>query len=116
MVGIASQDYPYSKKTLLGVVEYFDHLEELGPNAVNHNLHISNDENQWIDSTNSFQNGHVNDEHFKGTSYSSCLSAKNSDVDMYSDEVQETNAIETNSSDLYLNQPVRCLSLCSHMQ
>lgn len=102
--------------SIVGVVEYFDHLEELGPNAVNHNLHISNDENQWMDSTNSFQNGHVNDEHFKSTSYSSCLSAKNSDVDMHSDEVQETNVIETNSSDLYLNQPVRCLSLCGHMQ
>lgn len=97
-------------------MENLDHYEILIPNDVNHNLHISNGENQWTDSANGFQNEHVNHEHFEGTSYNSCLSAKDGDVDMHSEEVQETNAIKTISRYHYLNQPVRCLGLFGHMQ
>ena len=44
------------------------------------------------------------------------VSAKDGDVDMHSEEVQETNAIKTISRYHYLNQPVRCLGLFGHMQ
>lgn len=97
-------------------METLDHYEILIPNGVNHNLHISNGENQWTDSANGFQNEHVNHEHFESTSYNSCLSAKDGDVDMHSEEVQETNAIKTISRYHYLNQPVTCLGLFGHMQ
>ena len=40
---------------------------------------------------------------------------KSSDVDMNCDEVQETNT-KSNLGSHYLNQPVRCLSLCGHLQ
>lgn len=83
---------------------------------MSHNLNISNGENQWTQSTNGFQHGHVHNEALKSTGFNSCLSSKNSDVDMQGDEVQETTAIKTNSSNHYLNQPVRCLSMCSHLQ
>ncbi|PFX34298.1 Ankyrin repeat domain-containing protein 10 [Stylophora pistillata] len=103
------------KRPRNGVVKYFDHVEILGPNAVNHNLNISPGENQLTHSTNGFLHGHVHDEAFKSTGYNSCLPSKNSDVDMQGEEVQDT-AIKTNSSNHYLNQPVRCLSMCSHLQ
>ena len=94
---------------------YFDHVEILGPNTMSHNLYLSNGTSQQTDSPNGFQNGYVYNG-FKSTNYNSCPSTKHNDVDMHCDDVQETTTIKTNSGNHYLNQPVRCLSLCGHLQ
>lgn len=103
----------------IGVVQYLDHVEILGPNAVSHDLYLSSGVNQQTDSVctsdEGFQNGYV-ENGFKGTSVNSCLpSLKNNDVDMHCDDVQETTN-QTKSGNHYLNQPVRCLNLCGHLQ
>lgn len=87
----------------IGVVQYLDHVEILGPNAVSHDLYLSNGVNQQPES--GFQNG-----------YNSCLpSSKNNDVDMHCDDIPETTN-QMKSTNHYLNQPVRCQSLCGHLQ
>lgn len=98
------------------MVQYLDHVEILGSNAISHDLYLSNGTNQQTVNTNNggFQNGYIHNG-FKRTSYNSCPSPKNNDVDMHCDEVQET-AIKTKSGNHYLNQPVRCLNLCGHLQ
>lgn len=85
------------------MVQYLDHVEILGPNAVSHDLYLSNGVNQQPES--GFQNG-----------YNSCLpSSKNNDVDMHCDDIPETTN-QMKSTNHYLNQPVRCQSLCGHLQ
>lgn len=91
------------KRSRNGVVQYLDHVEILGPNAVSHDLYLSNGVNQQPES--GFQNG-----------YNSCLpSSKNNDVDMHCDDIPETTN-QMKSTNHYLNQPVRCQSLCGHLQ
>ena len=93
---------------LIGVVQYLDHVEILGPNAVSHDLYLSSGMNQQTDpnctSDEGFQNG-----------FNSCPPSLKNDVDMHCDAVQETTN-QTKSNNHYLNQPVRCLSLCGHLQ
>ena len=91
------------------MVQYLDHVEILGPNAVSHDLYLSSGMNQQTDSNcardGGFQNG-----------YNSCApSVKSNDVDMHCDDIQETTN-PTKSSNYHLNQPVRCLNLCGHLQ
>lgn len=97
------------------MVQYLDHVEILGSNALSHDLYLSNGVDQTTDCTNGvFQNGYVQNG-FKSTSCNSFPSLKNSDIDMHCDEVQETTN-QTKTDNHYLNQPVRCLSLCGHLQ
>ena len=93
------------------MVQYLDHVEILGPNAVSHDLYLSNGTNQQSDSHC------TSDEGFQ-TGHNSCpLSMNNNDVDMHCDDIPETtNQTKSTYNNYYLNQPVRCVSLCGHLQ
>ena len=99
------------------MVQYMDHVEILGPNAISHDLYLLNGISQHTDCTNNgnFQNGYVQNG-FKSTSFNSNPSWNDSDADMHCDEVQETTDNQFKPDNHYLNQPVRCLSLCGHLQ
>lgn len=99
-----------------GMVQYLDHVEFLGSNAISHDLYVSNDTSQQSNVTDDmvYQNGYVCDS-FNSTSNKDSPLLKSNDVDMHCDEFQEiTN--KTKSGNHYLNQPVRCLNLCGHLQ
>ena len=98
------------------MVQYLDHVEILGSNAISHDLYISNGISQQANMTEDkvYQNGYVHNS-FNFTNNSSFPSPKSHDVEMNCDEVQGTTD-KTNSGNHYLNQPVRCLNLCGHLQ
>ena len=96
------------------MVQYLDHVEILGSNAVSHDLYVSNCTSHETNITGnvSCQTGYVHST-FNNTSNNNCSLVKSNDVDMHCDEVQEMNS-KSKSGNHYLNQPVRCLKLCGH--
>ena len=112
--------YLYIKNVLLsmsGMVQYLDHVEILGSNAISHDLYVSNAASPLTDVTDDacFQNGYVHNS-FNNTSNNNCPFSMSKDVAMHGDEVQEVTNTVIKSGNHYLNQPVRCLSLCGHLQ
>lgn len=96
------------------MVQYLDHVEIHSSSAISHDLHITNGTSQQasrseLDTLD--QNGYVHN----CTRNNSSFTQKSHDVDMNCDEVQES-ANNTYSGNHYLNQPVRCLNLCGHLQ
>lgn len=101
---------------LTDMVQYLDHVEILGSNVVSHDLYVSNGTIQetGVTAGMSSQSGYVHNSS-DPTRNNNYPLLKSSDVDMNCDEVQERNT-ESNLGSHYLNQPVRCLSLCGHLQ
>lgn len=109
-------DTEQAKRRRNDMVQYLDHVEIFGSNVVSHDLYVSNGTIQetGVTAGMSSQSGYVHNSS-DPTRNNNYPLLKSSDVDMNCDEVQERNT-ESNLGSHYLNQPVRCLSLCGHLQ
>ena len=86
----------------------------IDPVAVTHDFSVSNGIHT-LGAMHS-QNGH---DHSNSSKISDAVPLTNgNDIDMHCDDIQESSTKPTtcSSSHHYLNQPVRCLSLCGHLQ
>ncbi|CAH3039439.1 unnamed protein product [Porites lobata] len=96
-----------------GMVQYLDHVEIHSSSAISHDFYITNGTSQQASRAEDtlYQNGHVHN----CTRNNSSSTQKIHDVEMNCDEVEES-ANKTYPGNHYLNQPVRCLNLCGHLQ
>lgn len=97
------------------MVQYLDHVEihSSRHSAISHDFYITNGTSQQASRVEDtlYQNGHDHN----CTRNNSSSTQKSHDVEMNCDEVQES-ANKTYPGNHYLNQPVRCLNLCGHLQ
>lgn len=105
------------KKPRNGVVHHGDPVENVNSNAIGNDFFVSNDKSQGVNASDEAHCHNGFDHNRFGESRDDAVPVmKGNDVDMQCDEVEETNQKILKSGSHCLNQPVRCLNLCGHLQ
>ena len=99
------------------MVHHGDPVENVNSNATGDDFFVSNDKSQGVNASDEAHCHNGFDHNSFGESRDDAVPVmKGIDVDMQCDEVEETNQKILKSGSHCLNQPVRCLNLCGHLQ